>query len=71
MSLLFEDRVAEIWLEVAPKLFFSSSSLLRSSLELGDAEVYEPRIRGLLGTASHFCHLRHPVTDVESNRQKA
>jgi len=33
----------------------SSSSLLLSSLELSDTQVYEPYIRALLGTASHFC----------------
>ena len=33
----------------------SSSSLLLSSLELSDTKVYEPQIRALLGTASHFC----------------
>ena len=30
-------------------------SLLLSSLELSDAQVEEPCIRALLGTASHFC----------------
>jgi len=30
------------------------SSLLLSSLELSDTKVYEPQIRALLGTASHF-----------------
>ena len=34
-------------------VFFSSLSL--SSLELSDTQVYEPYIRALLGTASHFC----------------
>jgi hypothetical protein len=34
---------------------FSSSSLLLSSLELSDAQIYEPQIRALFGTASHFC----------------
>ena len=34
---------------------FFSSSLLLSSLELNDAKVYEPQIRALLGTSSHFC----------------
>ena len=33
----------------------SSSSLLLSSLELSDTQVYEPYIRALLGTPSHFC----------------
>jgi len=31
------------------------SSLLLSSLELNDTKVYEPSVRALLGTASHFC----------------
>ena len=31
------------------------SSLLLSSLELSDTEVYEPERRALLGTGSHFC----------------
>jgi len=35
----------------------SSSSLLLSSLELSDTKVYEPSIRALLGTASHFCEV--------------
>ena len=34
---------------------FTASSLLLSSLELSDTKVYEPYIRALLGTASHFC----------------
>ena len=33
------------------------SSLLHSSLELSDTQVYEPQIRALLGTASHFCQV--------------
>ena len=42
---------------VAPlrRLRASSSALLLSSLELRDTKVYEPRIRALLETASHFC----------------
>ena len=32
----------------------SSSSLLFSSLKLSDTKVFEPQIRTLLGTASHF-----------------
>ena len=28
-----------------------------SSLELSDTHVYEPQIRALLGTASHFCEV--------------
>jgi len=36
---------------------FSSSSLLLSSLESSDTQVYEPLIRALLGTAAHFCEL--------------
>ena len=35
----------------------SSSPLLLSSLELSDAKVYEPYIRAILGTASHFCEV--------------
>jgi len=35
----------------------SSSSLLLSSLELSDKKVGEPRIRALIGTASHFCEV--------------
>jgi len=34
-----------------------SSSVLLSSLELSDTQVYEPLIRALLGTASHFCEV--------------
>ena len=36
-------------------LFFFS--LLLPSLELSDAKVFEPQIRALLGTASHFCEV--------------
>ena len=35
----------------------SSSSLLLSSLELIDTQVYEPGIRALLGNALHFCEV--------------
>ena len=35
-------------------------SLLLSSLELSDTKVYEPQIRALLGTASHFCEVIVP-----------
>ena len=38
-------------------LVTSSSSLSLSSLELSDTKVYEPYIRALLGTASHFCEV--------------
>ena len=37
--------------------FCSSSYLLLSSLELSDTQVYEPEIRAILGTASHFCQV--------------
>ena len=40
-----------------PRQPSSSSSLLLSSLELSDTQVYEPSIRALLGTASHFCEV--------------
>ena len=48
----------------------SSSSLLLSSLELSDTKVYEPYIRALLGTASHFSevgdrNLSHGVEEHE------
>jgi len=33
----------------------SSSSLLRSSLELSDTKVYEPQIRARLGATANFC----------------
>ena len=33
------------------------SSVLLSSLELSDTQVYEPSIRALLGIASHFCEV--------------
>jgi len=36
---------------------FSSSSLLLSSLELSDTQVYAPSIRARLGTAEHFCEV--------------
>ena len=38
-------------------ILLSSSSLLLSSLGLSDAQVDEPYIRALLGTASHFCEV--------------
>ena len=38
-----------------PLFFFIALSSLLLSLELSDAQVYEPYIRALLGTASHFC----------------
>jgi len=38
----------------APRTRPLSSSVLLSSLELSDTKVYEPEIRALLGTASHF-----------------
>jgi len=37
-------------------LFFSSSLLL-SSLEMSDTEVYEPEIRARLGPVAHFCEV--------------
>jgi len=40
-----------------PGIRIFSSSLLLSSLELSDTKVYEPHIRALLGTASHFCEV--------------
>ena len=47
----------------------SSFSLLLSSLELSDTKVYEPQMRALLGTASHFCEvvdlkLSMPLSDL-------
>ena len=36
---------------------FFLSSLLLSSPELSDTQVYEPYIRALFGTASHFCEV--------------
>jgi len=41
--------------KMLPLATVTSSSLLLSSLELSDTQVYEPYIRALLGTASHFC----------------
>ena len=37
----------------------SSPSSILSSLEMSDTQVYEPKIRALLGTASHICELHH------------
>ena len=34
--------------------YSSSSSLLLSSLQMSDSRVYEPKVRALPGTASHF-----------------
>jgi len=39
----------------ATAMLRSFFSLLLSSLELRDTKVYEPQMRALLGTASHFC----------------
>ena len=36
------------------------SALLFSSLELSDTTIYEPYIRALFGTASHFCEAVDP-----------
>jgi len=58
MSLKYEPTSAQKLLDnaIAPKgSGTSSSALLLSSLELRDTKVYEPQIRALLGTASHFC----------------
>ena len=33
------------------------ASLLLSSLEMSDTTIYEPYLRALLGTASHFCEV--------------
>jgi len=45
----------------------SSSSLLRSSLELSDTEVCEPEMRALLGTAAYLCK----VVELPNPRQVA
>jgi len=47
-----------------PRAASSSSALLLSSLELSDTQVYEPEIRALLGTASHFCEGGQPVVEL-------
>ena len=41
-------------------LLLFSFSLLLSSLELSDTQVYEPEIRALLGADSHFCKVVVP-----------
>ena len=46
-----------------------SSSLFLSSLELSDTQDYEPYIRALLGTASHFCGYRGEFVDYDSGFQ--
>ena len=40
-----------------------SSSLLLSSLDLSDTNVYEPQIRAQLGTAAHFWDRNRPELD--------
>ena len=48
--------------------------LLLSNLELNDTKVYEPEIRTLLGTASHFCAvvvLKSRTPGVADQRQDA
>jgi len=52
---LFRATVDEFVLDGNLGITFFFSSLLLSSLELSDTKVYEPRIRALLGTSSHFC----------------
>ena len=47
------DRAAKIY-TFEKEVLVSSSLLLLSSLELSVTKVYEPRIRALIGTASHF-----------------
>ena len=44
-------------MSVTLKLLLLLSSFLLASLELSDTKVYEPEIRALLGTASHFCEV--------------
>ena len=39
----------------AVQLGFESSSLLLTRLGLSGTQVYEPEVRALLGSASHFC----------------
>ena len=54
-------RLVHIWYEVrsgpSTRPIHSSSSLLLSSLELSDTPIFEPSVRALLGTASHFCEV--------------
>ena len=47
-------------MDACAKRSFSPSSLLLSSLELSDAQVYEPYIRARLGTAAHLCEVVVP-----------
>ena len=51
---LLDGREAQALRTVAAQV---SSSLSLLSLELSDTQVYEPWIRALLGTASHFCEV--------------
>jgi len=53
----------------------SSSSLLFSSLEWSDAQVYEPQLRALIGTAAYLCEVvdlkwRYHGHDGISDRQR-
>ena len=43
------------------------SSLVLSSLELSDTQVYEPYIRALLGTASYFCEIINLISRTVPN----
>jgi len=53
----------------------SSSSSLRSSLELSDTQVYGPAVRALLETASHFCEVavlsRYKIGGMQLGAQKS
>ena len=47
-----------VWMDgVTSPSCLSSSSLFLSSIEFKDSTIYEPEIRALLGTDSHFCEV--------------
>ena len=53
-----------------PRTSLLLSSSLLSRLELSGTQVYEPSIRALLGTSSHFCEVVAPFPVAEDLRER-
>ena len=61
---------ASAWSPPYPPTFsFSLSSL--SSLKLNDTNMYEPQIRALLGTTSHFCEVTNSHDQTRSTNVRS
>ena len=56
---MLQEKLDQLSVLVPPRL---SPSLLLSSLELSDTQVYEPYTRAFLGTATHFCEVGEEVS---------